>query len=594
MPLKKHNRGWGLIQSVVDRCLQQVIWSCVALFAGLTVSFAQTSAPLRSVIALDDNQPFLALNGSAEYWVDDSGLTTAAQVEQASPVWQPYTDSLILAIDRKKLWMRFTVDGARAKQAWWLDLHQPWLDKVSLNVQDAQGQWLTKRAGDMLPRSQWSHLSRTPRIQLPLINGVHTYYISVEHARVAYPVKLSLQSEAQVDKYRLFEELFFGVYMGVSMLVVVLTALLLWAWRDALLARFGLYFLLASLTVMSRMGLNSLLLWPQSPEFNAWMGRLLPLLGMASGMWFVHGVVRRDEHMPRLESFLLVFTLTALATGVVEMIWPTAHSFALAQLMGLLFSVILLVIFLIALRRGNRHTQLLSFGMLPMVLASLFVVMRNAGVQPAGYEIGQFAAIAGLALQTPILLYALIRQLQLMRERRVHAGNIDRVDPLTGLSTFGVLEFNLRGSLARATMNRHDFMIMLVEIMNWREISEQHGSAVATQAMQTVAALLRAHKREVDTAAFVEHNACALLMERMITPSMAISTATAVLVKSLQPSKSLPKDLKLKLRISLAKFPEPNVAAHVGEQPSDCIRWMMGSAELSAAQSSKPILHLNF
>ncbi len=594
MLLKKHTCGWGSIQSFVDRHWLQAIWGCIALFAGFTLSFAQTSAAPSKAIVLDDAQPFLSLNSRAEYWVDDSGLTTIAQLDQAATVWRPYTDGLVLAIDRKKLWMRFTVDGTQAKQAWWLDLHQPWLDKVSLNVQDAQGQWLTKRAGDMLPRSQWSHLSRTPRIQLPLISGTHTYYLSVEHARVAYPVKVTLQSGAQVDQYRLFEELFFGVYMGVSLLVVALTALLVWAWRDTLLARFGLYFLLASLTVMSRMGLNSLLLWPQSPEFNAWMGRLLPLLGMASGMWFVHGVVRRDEHMPRLESFLLGFTLVALATGVVEMIWPTASSFALAQLMGLLFSVILLVIFLIALRRGNQHTQLLSFGMLPMVVASLFLVTRNAGVQPSGYEIGQFAAIAGLALQTPILLYALIRQSQLMREVRVHAGNIDRVDPLTGLSTLGVLEFNLRGSLARATMNHHDFMIMLVELVNLREISEQHGPAVANQAMQTIAALLRPHKRGVDTAAFVEHNACALLMERVITPSMAINTATAVLVKSLQPSKSLPKDLKLKLRISLAKFPEPDVAAHIGEQPGDCIRWMIGSTELSASQNSKPILHLNF
>jgi GGDEF domain-containing protein len=571
----------------------RIALSCLAWASGLCLAQAQAaSAP----IVVTDKQTFISLDRQADYWVDPTGQTTAAQLASTTVAWLPFADGLIVQIDKKKLWLRLTVDGSQASQAWWLDLHQPWLDHVSLNVQDSQGQWIVKRAGDMLPHSKWSHVSRTPRIQLPLLQSTQTqtYYISVEHARVAYPVRASLQSNAYVDKYKLFEELFFGVCIGIGFLVVVLAGSLAWAWRDVMLARFGLYFLFTSLTVMSRMGLNSLLLWPESPEFNAWMGRLLPLMGIASGLWFMHAVVRRDEYLPRLEGFLLSFAAIAAAVGVVEMVWPTARSFAVAQLFGLAFGAVLLLIFLLALRRGTRHTQWISLGMLPMVVASLFVVMRNSGVQPAGYEMGQFAAIAGLALQTPILLYALIRQSQQQREQRVHAGNIDRIDALTGLSTLGVLEFNLRGSLARAKMNQHQFMIMLVELSNYRDISEAHGSKIAGQAMQALASLLRPHKRGIDTFAVVQSNACALLLERVITPSMAINIATAVLVRSLQPNKNLPKDLQLKLRISMANFPEPNVNAHVGDQPIDCIRWMEGSAELKAAQTGKPILHLNF
>ncbi len=569
----------------------RVALSCLAWASGLCLAQAQ---PVSAPIVVTDKQSFISLDRQADYWVDPTGQTTAAQIASTTVAWLPYAGGLIVDIDKKILWLRLTVDGSQASQAWWLDLHQPWLDKVSLNIQNSQGQWIVKRAGDMLPHSQWSHASRTPRIQLPLLQGTQTYYISVEHARVAYPVRASLQSNAYVDKYRLFEELFFGVCMGIGLLVVVLAGSLAWAWRDALLARFGLYFLFASLTVMSRMGLNSLLLWPESPEFNAWIGRLLPLMGIASGVWFMHAVVRRDEYLPRLEGFLLSFAAIAAAIGVVEAVWPSARSFALAQLSGLAFGAVLILIVVLALRRGTRHTQWISLGMLPMVVASLFVVMRNSGVQPAGYEVGQFAAIAGLALQTPILLYALIRQSQQQREHRVHAGNIDRIDALTGLSTLGVLEFNLRGSLARATMNQHQFMVMMMELRNYREISEAHGTATAGQAMQTLAGLLRPHKRGVDTVAVVQSNACAMLLERVITPNMAINIATAVLVRSLQPNKSLPKDLKLKLRLSLANFPEPNVNAHVGDQPIDCIRWMQGSAELKAAEAGKPILHLNF
>jgi GGDEF domain-containing protein len=581
---------------ITYKSLLRTAWLRVAFICltwGFSLSLAQAQA-VSAPIVVTDKQSIISLDRQADYWVDQTGQTTAAQLASTAVAWQPYTDGLIVQIDKKKLWLRLTVDGSQASQAWWLDLHQPWLDQVSLNVQDAQGQWTVKRAGDMLPRSKWSHVSRTPRMQLPLLQGAQTYLISVEHARVAYPVRASLQSNAYVDKYRLFEELFFGVCMGIGLLVVVLAGSLAWAWRDALLARFSLYFLFASLTVMSRMGINSLLLWPESPEFNAWMGRLLPLMGIASGLWFMHAVVRRDEYLPRLEGFLLSFTAIAAAVGIVEMVWPTARSFAVAQISGLAFGAVLLLIFLLALRRGTHHTQLISLGMLPMVVASLFVVMRNSGVQPAGYEMGQFAAIAGLALQTPILLYALIRQSQQQREQRVHAGNIDRIDALTGLSTLGVLEFNLRGSLARAKMNQHQFMIMLVELSNYRDISEAHGAATAGKAMQALAGLLRPHKRGVDTLAVVQSNACALLLERVITPSMTISIATAVLVRSLQPNKNLPKDLQFKLRISMANFPEPDVNAHVGDQPMDCIRWMEASAELKAEETGKPILHLNF
>ncbi len=589
--LSGQSRVLNNCKSLLSQMWLSLALSCLAW--GPVQCLAQLQS-LRPPIIVAANQSFISLDRQVDYWVDQTGKITAAQLASTTVAWLPYTSGLIVDIDKKKLWLRFTVDGSQASQAWWLDLHQPWLDQVSLNVQDAQGQWIVKRAGDMLPHSQWSHVSRTPRMQLPLLQGTLTYYISVEHARVAYPVRVSLQSNAYVDKYRLLEELFFGICMGIGLLVVVLAASLAWAWRDALLARFGLYFLFASLTVMSRMGLNSLLLWPESPEFNAWIGRLLPLMGIASGLWFMHAVVRRDEYLPRLEGYLLSFAVIAFATGIVEMVWPTARSFAMAQLLGLAFGAVLLLIFLIALRRGTLHTKWISAGMLPMVAASLFVVMRNSGVQPAGYEVGQFAAIAGLALQTPILLYALIRQSQLRREQRVHAGNIDRIDAITGLSTLGVLEFNLRGSLARATMNQHQVMIMLVELINHRDISQTHGSATAGRAMQTLAGLLRPHQRGVDTAAVVQSNSCAMLLECVITPNMAINVATAVLVRSLQPSKSLPKDMQLKLRISLAKFPEPDVITHAGEQPIDCIRWMEACAELKAAETGKAILHLNF
>ena len=568
---------------------------CVAISLWQNPASAQIQPqPEPSAIVLDASQQLITMDAKAQYWVDETGQTTVAQLAERKPAWQSYRSGLVLDIHQKKFWLRFTVDGTQATQAWWLDLPQPWLDQVSLNVQDAQGQWQVLRAGDMVPHSKWSHLGRTPRIQLPQLKGVHTYYVSVEHARAAYPARLSLQSDSYVGKFRLFEELFFGVWIGVSILVILLASALAWSWRDSVLARFGVYFLFASFTVMSRMGLNSLLLWPESPYLNAWVARLLPMLGMASGLWFLHAVVKRDEFMPRLERYLMGFALVALGVGLLEAVWPTMRSFHLSQLLGLLFSAVTLLFFLAAMWRGNHHTRLISIGMLPMVVASAFVVLRNAGVQPAGYEIGQFAAIAGLALQTPILLYALIRQSQELREQRVHAGNIDRVDALTGLSTLGVLEFNLRGSLARASMNQHNFMLMLVELTNHKEISDKYGADAANQAMQTLAGLMQRLRRGVDTAARVETSMCMMLMERVITPSMAINTATALLARCLQPSKSLPKDVQLKLRISLANMPEPSVSAEVGDQPGDCIRWLIASAEIHAQKGGKPIQHLNF
>ncbi len=572
-------------------------FAIVGVFTALWQSPASAQIlpqPEPNPIVLNDSSQLMPLDAKAQYWVDETGQTTVAQLADLKPAWQSYRSGLVLDIHQKKFWLRFTADGTQADQAWWLDLPQPWLDQVSLNVQDAQGQWQVLRAGDMVPHSQWGQLSRTPRIQLPQLKGVHTYYVSVEHARAAYPVRLSLQSDRYLSQYRLFEELFFGVWMGVSVLVVLLATALAWSWRDSVLARFGAYFLFASLTVMSRMGLNSLLLWPESPHLNAWVARLLPLLSMSCGLWFLHAVVKRDEFMPRLERLLMGFALVALGLGVLEAVWPTMRSFQLSQLLGLLFSAVTLLFFLAALWRGNHHTRLISIGILPMVVASAFVVLRNAGVQPAGYEIGQFAAIAGLALQTPILLYALIRQSQELREQRVHAGNIDRVDALTGLSTLGVLEFNLRGSLARASMNQHNFMLMLVELINHKEISEKYGAATANRAMQTLAGLLQRLRRDVDTAARVEASMCMMLMERVITPSMAVNTATALLVRCMQPSKSLPQGVQLKLRISLANMPESDVIAEVGDQPGDCIRWLTVSAELHNNGGGKPIQHLNF
>ncbi len=580
---------------------------CV-LWGAAAAVLAQGSA--QRAIALSAGQDVLALDGSAEYWLDDSGSTSVADLAAAegraaagsatsapTPTWLPYRAGLVLQIDRKKLWVRFTVDASAAAGPWWVDLPQPWLDRVGLYVQAADGTWLERKAGDAVPHSQWSHVSRTPRLQLPLTSGVHTYYVSVVHDRAAYPMRMSLQSQAYVDGISVYEQLFFGVCIGVGVLVVLLAAGLAFGWRDAALAYFGVYFLFTMGWIMTRMGVNSLLLWPEQPLLNAFLGRLLPLAAIAAGLAFMHRVVRRDQHMPRIELPLLGLAALAFLLGLWEAIWPSMRGFVVAQLAGLVFGGVLVVLFALSLWRGSTHTRLVCAAMLPMVAASLFVVMRNAGVQSSGYEIGQFAAIGGLALQTPVLLLALIRNGQALREQRVHAGNLDRVDAVTGLSTRGVLEFNLRGALARAEQSGQGFMLMLVHLSNHREIGEKWSAAVASQALASVAGSLHELKRSIDTAAVVDGESLALLIDATGSAKHAApgaNAATSLLVRALQPSKVLPPGLKLQLRITLAHLPEPMVGVVVGDEPADCLTWMRAEADAAALRAAPPIQRLNF
>jgi two-component system, sensor histidine kinase LadS len=543
-------------------------------------------------VQLSAQKPQDMLGPQLQYWVDASGQLPLTQVLQLpSADFHTLEPGSIHALHGKALWVRFSTFNQDPSQSWYLELLAPMLDKATLYERSSSGQWSAQQSGDALPNKLWSQPGRLPTFKLGSDNA--QYYLRIEHARLPISVPLALHSEASLRHANEQENLLLGCYFGLALLVVVLALIYARAHRDAGFASFALYMSVLSLSQLTSTGLAQQYLWPWAGRWNITANFLLPLLTLASGLWFIRTVIQPRKLLPSLSNSLVLLALLVTAVALIDALLPTRLGFTLAQSVMLAGLLLVSVVLMLSFRRGDHNMRVLATALLPMVLAALVPVLRNLGWLSAGW-LTQYAVITGTALQTPLLFYALLQRTQRAHEARARAQGMQQTEPLTGLTNARSFMQQLHGSLTRASRYQHRFALLLVELTNLKWFNKEHGRQVGDRALVLTATRLRSVARDVDTVARLENNQFALLLEGPVSNAQAVEAATQLIARSLRPSDLLPVGAGLKLQITMTMMPDAKASEAFGEDAHAYLDWLLSEAAALDANPRKTIRTLNF
>ena len=541
----------------------------------LALGRAALAGPPPAVIELDARvRPVVPLPGHAQFWIHSGGqLDIDAVVRQGDALdWRPVLDEARYPLDGQVLWFRFRAHQQSAPQRWFIELMDSGIDRAVLYQRSGDDAWHRQEAGDAVPVPRWPVPGRLSTFSLTIKTEAPVdYWLRVEHARVAYSAPIRLISGTPLAVSRDQEQFLLGGYFGLLAMVLMMALALSIAWRDRLMIGYAAYVASVGITQLGQLGTGAQYVWPYWDGWNRLSTFVAPSLSAVVGLLFIRMLTEPARSSVWLDRAVLAVAALTTTLVLLDIAVPLGATYRLIGDVLLLLALVAVCMALAWRRSPDRHLRLAILGFMPMLLLALFPLARTLGLI-ATSGLTRYGLAIGAALEMPILLYAIATGVASRREARVRAAASATTDALTGLANLRVLTPRLDGALARADKQGSSFAVLVVHVVNWKDIAAAHGLQAAERALVLTASRLRRIAGEVDLAARVSEADFAVLLEAPTTRPDAIARARRIVDEGARDSALLAKGDALALRVSVAMLPrKPLNGAAV-------LRWMLGAA----------------
>lgn len=563
----------------------------LALPAALAQALGSTGAP----IVLDGRVQTVPLADRSLAWVDESGQMGIDEVE-ARAAFLPFaprerTHRVRLGT-HGALWVRFDAWTQDTGSHWELELARSGTDRISLYHRQADGRWQVQHAGDRIAVRDWTSPDRYPVFSLDMrTDGPVTYWVRIEHARVPYSGELFIHSHGQLRQLRIQQQFLLGAYFGMALLLTAVAVANGLVFRDRSFLAYAGYISLLGLSLAASMGVGGQFLWPASPRWNGLAEFVLLPLVVAAAILFVRQVVQPRRIGRTLDWLALALAALLLVLTVWDTLQPSQQSFTAITVAGTATMAVIYAMLWSAWRTGDRWVRWIALGIMPVLLAGALPALRNFNLISSGF-LTQYAMVIAAAIEAPLLIYGLLQRSSLQHEAQARARALDQNEPLTGLCNRHNFMLRLHESLVRAQRYRHHSALLMVVLDNHEHFVREHGREVADRALVLTGSLLRSIARDVDTAARVNDNHFALLMEGPVRGPQAVAAATSLVAGGLRPNDELPVGSTLRLKIAIALLPQDRVELGLNAQAH--LDWLHLSVDELRQEPRRSIVTVNF
>ena len=554
-------RVYCLITSATSACWQK---NGLALVAALFLCLAAAVLPAqaRTVLDLDTRNQPVSLSDWGDYVIQAESAMTAEQVATDPALkWAPTLMRGIYPLKpRQTLWVRFTVPPAPDAERWLLEIPHPAMNRASLYTENRAGQWNEQRTGDLTAVSRWPIPHRYPLLAVDFNAEMPTrYLLRLENAQgFSSPIRFVsaaylLRSEQQVS-------LFLGVYFGLALFgcAVGLTGAVLL--RDPAYLYFGLCSTFIGLTQAAATGAAGLHLWPDSPN---WTDRSQVVLGTGLLMSFLvlNATMVSLAQRSRLRNAMM-WAVVLAGAAIAVALGLTDSELRLKLIIPYLVIVVLLAlaINLWAWRRGDRFGGWLLLSAVPMAVSSALAISRYLQWIPSSFAT-EHGILGSMALQMQAILVVLLLRSQNRRENSHRIRGLSRIDPATGLTNSHVFDERMVRMMARSGRLRHLSAVMLVDIINSRQIEQQFGRREADELPLRVAQRLLSTTRDIDTAARLSEHRFGVLVEGPFSAEDAATLGPRIVARCLMPFVGLHIDCVAQVRVVYALVPRQGSTA---------------------------------
>jgi GGDEF domain-containing protein len=526
--------------------------------AGVSPTDAPAAAPL--AVAPGPFKAGRGVMGEGDVLVDSSGSLTFEQVRSKFDAGegQPIQPQRIMPTGGgSALWYRLALPAVGVPTPLMLTVPHPNMDSVDLYrpaaAASGAGQWQQERSGDQISVAQWSVRHLTPAFELLLQPGeTRPTYLRVAHN---YPISVPWQLSDPQSFHEQSKEshLLLGVYIGLVLLIAMMSAVHAVSWRDSIHLFFAGYVLVVAAGQLALTGLGGEFLWPGS----AWWNDSAPVALTLTTAALLHLFLRQmvvDRDAPWLTRGLLAMTLIGAGILAAFLVIGNKSSFNLATpyYVGSM-AVYLSVAGWYVWRRPMVGVWVLA-AMTCLTVGSIFPILRTQGLLPLGVAT-QYGAQIGAAFEILLLVVALYLRSREKRDNQARVGALTRADPLTGVGNHRVLLQRLDSLLLRQQRDPGAGAVVRVRLGNAIEIRQDYGMETAQSAVVQAGACITSVAQEGDTVARHRDGDFVLVLQGHLTREKLTDIGQRLIARGLSESPALPPNTVLQLKLVVAEAP---------------------------------------
>jgi len=470
--------------------------------------------------------------------------------------WHPTSDNNIYKLDRgQALWIRFTAPPAPTAERWYLEVPYPGVDRVTLYVQNAAGEWTERSAGDTIAISHWPLPHRHPIMPVSVSpQEPRVHLLRIQNGTI-FGAALQFVSDSYMGRTEQGISLALGVYFGLVVLAVMLSVTGAVTLQDQGYILYSISAVLMALTQATITGLAGLHLWGDVPWWNNMAPQVMPLFAIASLQLFFAEVVSLRERSRLFYRLLVAGAFISVPLAIYLMLTPDVmERLRLIIIYFLAATAAGLGVVIWATVRGDRYAPWLLVGSSPVAIGALFPIARAAGLIPISTWTTHGMQFA-IAAELPILLIVLAMRSQHRREHVRRIQGLDRIDPATGLINAAVFHERLVRLIARSQRLKFRSAMLLVDVGNIDQIRRQFDSDSARELTLRVAGRLLSVAREIDTVARLSEHRFGILLEGPLHADEVAEAGPRIVARCLMPFKGRPLEWSAHVRVAQALIP---------------------------------------
>jgi two-component system, sensor histidine kinase LadS len=539
----------GSSSDVVRRCLPW-IWRA-ALLVLLAV------AGLRSGHA-DHGAPGAERHAGGHYWLDTTGQASLEAARAAFDAGQGRPDDpqrVMPLAGGAAVWYRLQMPPVTTP--WRAVLAVPFagMDHVELFRPQGAGGWSAELSGDAVPVNEWP---------IQYLHPVFAFTVQPQEAQPSY-LRIRHSQDIRV-RWMLWDvgtfshtsklwHLALGAYAGFMLLVVLLSVLHTFSWRDPIHLYYAVHVVLMGTTVLALTGLAGEYLWPHLSWWNDKAPLVMPAVSLAWMNIFVRELVA-ERGRAAVSWLLWAHTAYCAAMAVLMLVVRREDLFSVPSVLTVPSAILILcVLAWYAWRRPQVGLWVLA-GWLVLAVGVVLPMLRNLGVLAPSFAT-QHALLIGGALEIPLVLAGIYLRSRERRDQLVRLAALARTDPLTGLASHRVLLNRLDDLLRRGGRDPALGAVLRLRVANLETIRAEHGREAAEAALLQAAECVTREAGQGDTVAREQSGDLVLVLEGRVSRDHVAEAARNIIARGLKFSSRLPPQVTVAFRVAAACAPLP-------------------------------------
>ena len=324
---------------------------------------------------------------------------------------------------RSAIWGRFSINAKnRQGESWYLEFASAPTYNFQLFEKLPDGQWKQTDAGSMKPFGERPVHFRTFLFPLKL-NGIHHYYFRIETGGSSSIPLVLWNREAFLERAA-NEQLFFGLFFGIVLVMVLYNGFLFFTIKDANYIYYLLYITHFGLAMFSDKGLALQYFWPNHPEFNAVIELYFYNSAVIWALIFIRKFLENGSSAGSINRWIdrIFISLMFLATPVLPIYFllDTQISFKYNMTISLISSIFVLFASTYNFFQGKKSARFFLLAFLGMLLGIPIYGLQLSGYIPSNLWTENTILVTSV-LEVTFLSLALADRINILRSEKENA-----------------------------------------------------------------------------------------------------------------------------------------------------------------------------